>query len=99
MIHESAGATAVMVVLPGVLGSRILRRTVQVCLGYEPLRLPGNTPICFALAALRSVPQAGSWFLVLGTQIHEPSGLGQKRGLQVRSYPLFCKGLGKYNRG
>ncbi|MCG6944001.1 MAG: hypothetical protein LJE87_01520 [Deltaproteobacteria bacterium] len=30
-------------VLPGVLGCRILRRTVQVRLGSNPLWLPGGT--------------------------------------------------------
>jgi hypothetical protein len=35
-------------------------------------RRPGGTPILFALAALRSVPQAGSQ----ATAIHEISGLG-----------------------
>ncbi|MDH3773794.1 MAG: hypothetical protein OEU80_01320 [Deltaproteobacteria bacterium] len=34
-----------MTVLPGVLGCRILRRTVQVRLGSNPLRLSGCTPI------------------------------------------------------
>ncbi|MEE8620782.1 MAG: hypothetical protein V3T37_01890 [Syntrophobacteria bacterium] len=34
-----------MTVLPGVLGYRTLRRTVQVRLGSNPLRLPGGTPI------------------------------------------------------
>ncbi|MEE9122094.1 MAG: hypothetical protein V3U56_12545 [Syntrophobacteria bacterium] len=34
-----------MAVLPGVLGPHTLRRTVQVRLGSEPLRLPGGTPI------------------------------------------------------
>ncbi|MEE8316627.1 MAG: hypothetical protein V3R70_08775 [Syntrophobacteria bacterium] len=37
-------------------------------------RLPGGTPIFFALAALRSVPQAGSQFRGLATAIHEISG-------------------------
>ena len=37
--------TADMDVLPGVLGSRTLRRTVQVRLGSDPLRFPGGTPI------------------------------------------------------
>ena len=64
-----------MVVLPGVLGCRPLRRTVQVRLGTNTLRLPGGTPILFALAALRSVPQAGSQFRGLATAIHEISGL------------------------
>ncbi|MEE9119906.1 MAG: hypothetical protein V3U56_01290 [Syntrophobacteria bacterium] len=34
-----------MAVLPGVLGCRTLRRTVQVRLGANTLRLPGGTPI------------------------------------------------------
>ena len=38
-------------------------------------RLPGGTPIFFALAALRSAPQAGSQFRGLATAIHEISGL------------------------
>ncbi|MDH3557063.1 MAG: hypothetical protein OEU80_04160 [Deltaproteobacteria bacterium] len=34
-----------MAVLPGVLRCRTLRRTVQVRLGTNTLRLPGGTPI------------------------------------------------------
>ncbi|MEE9528394.1 MAG: hypothetical protein V3W07_12070 [Syntrophobacteria bacterium] len=34
-----------MDILPGVLGCRPLRRTVQVRLGTNTLRLPGGTPI------------------------------------------------------
>ncbi|UCF00791.1 MAG: hypothetical protein JSV14_10300 [Deltaproteobacteria bacterium] len=34
-----------MAVLPGVLGCWPLRRTVQVRLGANTLRLPGGTPI------------------------------------------------------
>ncbi|MGB6381969.1 MAG: hypothetical protein WBG51_12425, partial [Syntrophobacteria bacterium] len=49
--------------------------TVQVRLESDPLRLPGGTPILFALAPLRSVPQAGSQFRGLATAIHEISGL------------------------
>jgi hypothetical protein len=68
-----------MAVLPGVLGCRPLRRTVQVRLETNPAvprdALPGGTPILFALAALRSVPQAGSQFRGLATAIHEISGL------------------------
>jgi hypothetical protein len=66
-----------MAVLPVVLGCRTLRRTVQVRLGFNPLRLPGGTTILFALAALRSVPQAGSQFHGLATAIHETFGLGE----------------------
>jgi hypothetical protein len=43
IFHEWPAATADMTVLPGVLGCRILRRTVQVRLGSNPLRLPGGT--------------------------------------------------------
>ena len=45
MFHELPAATADMCVLPGVLGYRTLRRTVQVHLGSNPLRLPDGTPI------------------------------------------------------
>ena len=76
MFHESITATTDMVVLPGVLRCRILRRTVKVRLGTNSLRLPGGTPILFALAPLRSVPQAGSQFRGLVTPIHKTSGLG-----------------------
>jgi hypothetical protein len=48
----------------------------QVRLGTNTLRLPGGTPIFFALAALRSVPQAGSQFHGLATAIHDICGLG-----------------------
>ena len=67
MFHETVAATADMVVLPGVLGPRILRRTIQVRLGSESLRLPGGTPI-FTISRHRFVnmrvhsviPQNGS---------------------------------------
>ena len=45
MFHESLAATVGMAVLPGVLGCRTLRRTVQVRLGSNTLQLPGGTPI------------------------------------------------------
>ena len=48
IFHESLAATTDMAVLPGVLGCRPLRRTVQVRLGTNPLRLPGGTPILVA---------------------------------------------------
>ncbi len=39
-------ATTDMAILPGVLGCRPLRRTVQVRLGTNPtVRLPGGKPI------------------------------------------------------
>ena len=43
--HDPATATTNIAALPGVLGSRTLRRTVQVRLEFEPLRLPGGPPI------------------------------------------------------
>jgi hypothetical protein len=81
-------ATADMAVLPGVLGCSFDRlRTGSPCdvpfrYGNQSRgaagRLPGGTPIFFALAALRSVPQAGSQFRGLATANHEISGLAHK---------------------
>jgi hypothetical protein len=45
MIHESAATTVDMPALPGVLGPQTLRRTIQVRLGFESLRVPGGTTI------------------------------------------------------
>jgi hypothetical protein len=45
IFHELPAATTDMAVLPGVLGCWPLRRTVQVRLGTNTLRLPGGTPI------------------------------------------------------
>ncbi|MBT8406434.1 MAG: hypothetical protein KJP05_03175 [Deltaproteobacteria bacterium] len=45
IFHELPAATTDMTVLPGVLGYRTLRRTVQVRLGSNPLRLPDGTAI------------------------------------------------------
>ncbi|MEE8316548.1 MAG: hypothetical protein V3R70_08370, partial [Syntrophobacteria bacterium] len=45
IFHELPAATTDIAVLPGVLGCRSLRRTVQVRLGANTLRLPGGTPI------------------------------------------------------
>jgi hypothetical protein len=78
MFHELSTATAKMGFLPGVLGPHALRRTVQVRLGPESLWLPGCKPLCIALAALRSVPQAGSQLHCLATAIHETCGLRHK---------------------
>ncbi|MEE9119760.1 MAG: hypothetical protein V3U56_00550, partial [Syntrophobacteria bacterium] len=49
IFHELLAATTDMAVLPGVLGCRPLRRTLQVRLGTNTLRLPGGTPI-FAIS-------------------------------------------------
>jgi hypothetical protein len=79
-------ATTDMDVLHGVLGCRPLRRTVQVRkpIPRYAVRLPGGTPILFALAALRSVPQAGSQFHGLATAIEAPCSLTCRRA-QVES--------------
>jgi hypothetical protein len=45
IFHKLLAATTDMAVLPGVLGCRTLRRTIQVRLGTNTLRLPGGTPI------------------------------------------------------
>ncbi len=45
LFHESLAATTDMDILPGVLGCRPLRRTVQVRLEANTLWLPGGTPI------------------------------------------------------
>jgi len=45
MFHELLAATLDMVLLAGVLGCRLLRRTVQVRLGTNNLRLPGGRTI------------------------------------------------------
>ncbi|MEE8316142.1 MAG: hypothetical protein V3W07_05390 [Syntrophobacteria bacterium] len=47
-----------MGVLPCVLGCRTLRRTVQVRLGSNPLRLPGGTPI-FTVSRQQFMKYAG----------------------------------------
>jgi hypothetical protein len=74
-----------MAVLPGFLRSRTLRRTVQVRLGYEILRLPGGPPAsperpsasAEALAMPGGLAMAGRQGHLHGlvTQIRELSGL------------------------
>ena len=56
--NESSAAAADMAALPGVLGCRILRRTIQVRLGSNPLRLPGGTAI-FAASRLQFIKYPG----------------------------------------
>ena len=58
MFHESLAATTDMAVLPGVLGCRLLRRTIQVRLGTNTLRLPGGTPI-FAVSRQQFMKHPG----------------------------------------
>ena len=45
MFHESLTAATDMAILPCVLGCRSLRRTIQVRLETNTLRLPGGPPI------------------------------------------------------
>ena len=58
MFHESLAPTVDMAALPGVLGCRTLRRTVQVRLGSNTLRLPGGTPI-FTVSRLQFMKHPG----------------------------------------
>ena len=64
MYHELPAATADITVLPGVLGCRTLRRTVQVRLGFDP-------------AVRGTVGRWHSHLHGLATAIHETSGLGK----------------------
>ena len=57
-------ATAAMAVLPGVLGYRTLRRTAQVRLGSNPLRLPGGTP--FSTVSRRRLVKHPGFYLKFG---------------------------------
>jgi len=57
-MHEPPAATADLDVLPGVLGSRTLRRTAQVRLRSEPLWLPRGTTIS-TISRQRLVHNAG----------------------------------------
>jgi hypothetical protein len=45
MLHESLAAITDMAILPGALGCRPLRRSVEVRLGTNTLWLPGGTLI------------------------------------------------------
>ena len=51
-------ATADMAVLPDVLGCRLLRRTTQVRLGSNTLRVPGGTTI-FAVSRQQFINYPG----------------------------------------
>jgi len=62
IFHESPAATLDMAVLPGVLGCRLLRRTVQVRLGTNP-------------ALPRDGCQVHVHLHGLATSIYETSGL------------------------
>jgi hypothetical protein len=61
IFHELPAATADMTVLPGLLGCRTLRRTVQVRLGIQP----------------PAVAQWRSHLHGLATAIHQTSGLAR----------------------
>jgi hypothetical protein len=58
IMHEPPAATEDLAALPGVRGSRTLRRTEQVCLRSEPLWLPGGTAIS-TISRRRLVHNAG----------------------------------------
>jgi len=64
MFHEWLATTTDMAVLPGVLGCRLLRRTVQVCLGPDTLRLPGGTPI-FMVSRHQFIKHPGYGFAIV----------------------------------
>jgi len=59
MFHESPAATADMTVLPRVLGCRTLRRTDQVRLRSNPLRLHGGTS--FSTVSRRKFMKHPGW--------------------------------------
>jgi len=59
MFHEFPAATADMTVLPRVLGCRTLRRTVQVRLRSNPLRLHGGTS--FSTVSRRQFMKHPGW--------------------------------------
>jgi hypothetical protein len=72
MFHESLAATTDMVILPGVLGCRPLRRTVQVRLGTNTLRLPGGTTI-FAVSRQQFMKYPGYYSLQFCSMNHSKS--------------------------
>jgi len=63
-----------MAFLPGVLGSRVLRRTIQVRLGSNPLRLPGGK----------------ANFTVSRRQFMKYTGVAKKFLLFVESFPTVA---------
>ncbi len=63
IFHESLAATTDMAILPGVLGCRPLRRTVQVRLGTNALRLPGGKPI-FVVSRQQFIKYLGRLYLL-----------------------------------
>jgi hypothetical protein len=58
IMHEPPAVTTDLAVLPGVLGTRTLRRTERVRLRSETLRLPGGTTIS-TISRRRLVHNAG----------------------------------------
>ncbi|MBT8406778.1 MAG: hypothetical protein KJP05_04925, partial [Deltaproteobacteria bacterium] len=74
--HELPAATADNSILPGVLGCRTLRRTIQVRLASTPLRLPGGTPFA-TLSRRRFIKHPGTKTLRTILQ-------GQIRSLQAK---------------
>jgi hypothetical protein len=58
--ERSVASANNMAVLPGVLGCRTLRRTIQVRLRSNTLWLPGGTPI-FTVSRLQFMKRQGYW--------------------------------------
>jgi hypothetical protein len=70
--ERSAASANNMAVLPAVLECRPLRRTIQVRLGTNTLRLPGGTPI-FVVSRQQFMKYPG-WYLA-GDQEYSISNL------------------------
>jgi len=91
IFHESLAATTDMAVLPGVLGCRPLRRTVQVRLGTNPLRLPGGTPI-FVVSRQQFMKYPSERWGCEGREYIPPQVFSQSGGLRsevfVNNLPL-----------
>jgi|GEM_PF-1910785 len=82
IFHEWPAATADMTALPGVLGCRTLRRTVQYASGPTPLRLPGTRRKRLRCAWHRSLHG-------LATAIHEISELA---GAESKAQSVWSQG-------
>jgi len=91
IFHESLAATKDMDVLPGVLECRPLRRTVQVRLGTDTLRLPGDTTI-FMVSRQRFMKYPGERWGCEGRKYIPPHVFSQSGGSRsvvlVNNLPL-----------
>jgi len=95
IFHELPAAAADMSVLPSVLGCRTLRRTVQVRLGSNLLRLPGT----------RRKRLRCAWHTLLHglvTAIRETSGLGVIKDVRTdraKVGTFFAMKVGRRSKG